>query len=147
MSENFENINSRMPDLGAVLAQRIAARNAEATGTTPPGVVDPYQVMLQKKREDANPDLVDTTNVVKWPDADIKKLTDYCAKAGIVGFNCGRMHPIAALSMLKQQFGDFSEVPLEERVPAGYQKMGTRSEYSATHPYGQSMNKKQILHG
>lgn len=146
--DEFESINSRMPDLGAVLAQRIAARNAEATGTTtPPGVVDPYQVMLQKKREDANPSLVDTTNVVKWPEADVKKLEDYCAKAGIVGFNCGRMHPVAALAMLKQQFGDFSEVPLEERVPAGYQKMGTHSGYSSNYPYSEAMNKKQILHG
>lgn len=146
--DEFESINSRMPDLGAVLAQRIAAKNAEATGTAPPpGTVDPYQLMLQKKREDVYPPTIDAKTIVKWPEADVKKLEDYCAKAGIVGFNCGRMHPVAALAMLKQQFGDFSGVPLEERIPAGYEKRGTHSGYGANYPYSQAMNKKQILHG
>ena len=148
MSEEFESLNSRIPDLGAVLAQRIAAKKAETAGTTlpPAGTVDPYQLMLQKKRGETteiNPD-----TVVKWPEESLTKLQDYCTKMGIIGFDCGRMHPIAALSMLKRQYGDdYTDVPLEERVPAGYEKRGNNSGYGPNYPYTEAMRKKQILHG
>lgn len=145
MSDTFEDIGSRMPDMASVLAQRIASRNAEA-GTPPaPGTFDPYQAMLKKKDGETAP--IDPTTIQKWPEEDVKKLEDYCQKVGIVGFNSGRMHPIAALAMLKQQFGDYSGTPLEERIPSGYEKMGTKPTYGPNYPYSAAVQKKQILHG
>ena len=143
MSEEFHEL----PDMASVLAQRIAAKKAEQPGTTPaPGTFDPYQAMLKKKEQETLP--IDPSTVQTWPVDDVKKLQDYCQKMGITGFNCGRMHPIAALAMLKQRFGeDFSNTPLEERVPAGYEKMGTKSNYGPNYPYSEAMKKKQILHG
>lgn len=148
MAEEFESINGRMPDIASVLAQRIASRKSEESGTTTPaaGTVDPYQLMLQKKNSETAP--INPETIQKWPEEDVTKLRDYCQKMGIVGFNSGRMHPIAALAMLKKQFGeDYSGVPLEERVPAGYQKSGTHSGYGPNYPYTDAIRKKQILHG
>ena len=147
MSDEFESINSRMPDLSSVLTQRIMAKKAEASGTTlpPPGTVDPYQLMIQKKKGETAE--IDPSTIQKWPEEATKKLQDYCAKMGIFGFNCGRMHPIAALALLKKQVGDYSDVPLEERIPDGYEKRGTHSGYGPGYPYSQAINKKQVLHG
>lgn len=145
MSEEFESINSRLPDLGSVLAQRIAAKQGTETTPPPPGTIDPYQLMIKKKRsetEDINPE-----TIVKWPEEDTKKLQDYCQKVGIVGFNSGRMHPIAALALLKKEFGEFADVPLEERIPQGYEKAGSQSQFGPNYPYTEAMRKKQILHG
>ena len=149
MSEEFESINSRLPDLSAALAQRIAARQAEMNGTTlpPTGIIDPYQALLQKKKSTELGEVA-PINVIKWPEADVKKLQDYCTKMGIVGFNSGRMPPLAALAHLKKQFGDdYTDVPLENRVPEGYEKKGTLSGYGPNYPYTEAMRRKQILHG
>jgi len=149
MTDDFESLNSRIPDFGSALTQRIVARKAEETGTTlpPAGTVDPYQLMLKRKQGEELKE-VDPSNIVKWPEADTKKLEDYCSKMGVVGFNCGRMHPLAALAMLKKQFGDdYTDVPLGERVPEGYEKIGTKSPYGPGYPYSQAVLKKQILHG
>lgn len=141
MSEEF----SQLPDINALLAQRIAARQSEASGTPAPGTFDPYEMMIKKKR--GEPIEVVQPEVQTWPEEDIQKLQDYCKKVGIVGYNCGRMHPLAALAMLKKQFGDYSDVPLEERVPEGYEKIGTKSTNNPNYPYSQATTKKQILHG
>lgn len=138
MSEDFPDISSRIPSMESALVQRLAARSG--TSATPaPGTYDPYQAMLDRKNGKIPEPVI--PEAVKWPEADVQRLEDYCKKVGIVGFNCGKMHPIAALAMLKRQFGDFSNTPLEERVPEGYQKLGTRT------PYGETMAKKQLLHG
>lgn len=143
MNEEFREL----PDMASVLAQRIAARKAEASGTTPPpGTFDPYQALLKKKQGETAP--IDPSTIQSWPEDDVKKLQDYCQKIGIAGFNCGKMHPIAALALLKQRFGDdFSNVPLEERLPQGYEKLGTKSTYGPNYPYSEAVRKKQILHG
>lgn len=144
MNDEFESLNSRLPDLGAVLSQRIAAKTGESVGAV--GQVDPYKLMLQKKSGTYKDQ--ELPKPIQWPEEDIQKLQTYCTKMGIVGFNCGRMHPIAALAMLKKQFGeDFSDIPLEERVPSGYQKIGTCSQQGSSYPYVNDINKKQILHG
>lgn len=144
MSDAFEDVGSRLPDMASVLAQRIASKGAE-TNNPPPGTFDPYQAMLKKKHAENAP--LDPSTIQKWPEEDVNKLQDYCQKMGIVGFNSGRMHPIAALAMLKQQFGDdFSNVPLQERVPAGYEKLGSNS-HGPNYPYTEAMHRKQILHG
>jgi hypothetical protein len=146
MSDEFESINSRIPDLSTALAQRIAARTGQTSNVNPPpGTVDPYKLMVQRKQGETTEINMDT--IKSWPEADVKKLEDYCAKVGVVGFNCGRMHPIAALALLKQQFGEFADIPLAERLPAGYEKMGTPSGNGQNYPYSQAMAKKQILHG
>lgn len=144
MSNEFEDLSSRLPDLGAVLAQRLAVKMGQ-TPTPPPGTVDPYQLMMQRKKGESME--IAPTVVQKWPEEDVKALEDYCARMGIMGFNCGKMNPVAALAMLKKQVGDFTGVPLEERVPEGYEKRGTPSAYGPNYPYTEAMRKKQILHG
>ena len=101
--------------------------------------------MIQKK-QGINSEMPEAP---EWPSDQVKKLQDYCTKMGIIGFNCGRMNPIAALAMLKKQFGeDFSDVPLNERVPQGYEKLGTKNNYNASYPYTEKGGpQKQILHG
>lgn len=146
MSDEFESINSRIPDLQSAIVQRIAARAADANPTNPPpGTVDPYELMMKRKQEKN----IDTkvSPIQKWPEREVKILEDYCQKMGIVGFNCGKMPPLVALAMLKKQFGDdFTDVPLEQRVPEGYEKLGVHSKYGPNYPYSQAVSKKQILH-
>ena len=117
-----------------------------STAPTPAGAIDPYQLMLQKKKEEVKEVL--PPDAPKWPEADVKTLQDYCTKMGIVGFNSGRMPPIAALALLKKEFGDdYTGVPLEDRVPEGYERRGTISSHNPNYPYSQAIVKKQILHG
>jgi hypothetical protein len=134
MSDEFESINSRIPDLNAAILQRLSQK--QPATSTAPGTFDPYKAMLKKKEEETAP--IDPSSVKKWPDEDTKKLEDYCAKMGVIGFST-RMNPIAALAYLKQQLGDdYTGVPLEERVPNGY---------GPVNPYSKAISKKQILHG
>lgn len=148
MADEFEDIGSRLPDLSTALAQRIAAKASEVnTNVPPPVTVDPYKMMLKKKRASEAGD-IDPGTLVRWPEEATKKLQDYCTKMGIVGFNSGKMHPMAALAMLKKQYGDdFTDVPLEERVPEGYERLGTRPSYNPSYPYSEAMRTKQVLHG
>lgn len=60
--------------------------------------------------------------VVTWPENEVKALKEFCEKHGITGFNCGNIPPATALAMLKEKIG-MGDVPLEERVPYGYQRM------------------------
>lgn len=145
--DEFESINSRMPDLASALAARIVARqNTSTSNNVPPGSFDPYQAMLKKKESETAP--IDPSTIRTWPNDAVQKLENYCNRMGIVGFSSGRMHPLASLAMLKQQYGDdYTNVPLEERVPAGYEKQGTVSSFNANYPYLQAIGKKQILHG
>jgi hypothetical protein len=143
MSDEFESLNSKIPDFTSVLAARAKGQTGIDTNP-PPGTVDPYKLMLQKKRAMDTGDL-DPGTVVRWPEEDTKVLQDYCNKMGIYGFN-SKLHPKIVLAQLKKQFGeDFTGVPLEERVPEGYEKIGTK--YSPSLPYSEAMRRKQILHG
>lgn len=133
--EDFESINSRMPDLQTALMARVASRTGESA--VPNGTVDPYQVMLNRKKG-IEPELPPTQTHA--PET-IKKLEDYCRKMGIIGFNYGRMNPLVALQMLKQQMGDFvGDTPYEDRVHPGYQKLGTKDEAVAKPG-------RQVIHG
>ena len=136
---------SEIPDMASMLAQRIAAKKG-ISHTSAPGTFDPYQAMLDRKV--GKPIDAVIPEAQQWPEEDVKRLQDYCTKMGIIGFNSGRMHPIAALSMLKKQFGqDFTDVPLEDRLPEGYEKIGTKSSYGPNYPYSAAIQKKQVLHG
>jgi hypothetical protein len=138
------------PDVSDVLTQRLQQR-FEASKNPPAGTVDPYQLIMQKKqRVVAEPSKVaiETTPIVKWPEAEIKQLQDYCTKMGIVGFNCGSMPPIVVLAMLKRQYGeDYTNIPLEDRIPEGYEKLGAHSPYGPNFTYSEAIKRKQILHG
>lgn len=145
MSDDFESINSRMPDLGAVIAQRIAAKQGIAPTPATPSGFDPYQAMLKKKEAETAP--IDPATIQRWPEQDVKTLEDYCKRMGIVGFSSGRLPPLVALRHLKDKFGeDFTGVPIEERVPSGYEKMGS-NPHGPNYPYSQPTSRKQILHG
>lgn len=91
------------------------------------GGFDPHKLMIQKKESETV--IADNTPKQLWPDKDINALQEFCAKYGIMGYNCGRMSPIAALAMLKQKLGVFDS-PSESRVT-----------------YSDSINKKILLNG
>jgi len=59
-----------------------------------------------------------SNSTIEWPEEEIKVLESFCLKHGIVGFDCGRMSPLAALSLLKSKLGVI-DAPLEERFPYG----------------------------
>ncbi len=109
-----------MPSMEQVIAQR-------SPTVIKDGAFDPHQLMLKKKLTDSG-ESVDLTPKQSWPNQDIKALEDFCLKYGIVGFNCGRMSPVAALAMLKQKLGVIE--PTENRVT-----------------YSDAMNKKMLLKG
>lgn len=145
MSEEFEDINSKMPDFASVLSQRLSAKT-NSNSLPPPGTVDPYQLMLQRKKEETSE--IDPSTIQTWPEADVQKLQDYCNKMGIYGFNSGRIPPLLALAQLKKQFGnDYTGVPLEGRVPEGYEKIGNNPVYNKNYPYSEAMHQRKILHG
>jgi hypothetical protein len=146
MSEEYESLNSKIPDFASALVNRISQKTTTTAIANNSSTFDPYQAMLKKKNDDVSP--IDPAQVQQWPDEDMKNLQDYCQKMGIVGFNSGRMHPLLALRMLKQQVGDnFENVPLEERVPAGYEKINSSRTKNPDYPFTRDISKKQILHG
>ena len=88
----------------------------------------------------ANTNITEGSNTpnVKWPEADVMRLQEYCIKMGIEGFNSGYLPPLVALAMLKEKFGD------NERIPEGH---GKQSPYGPNYPYSEALKRKQILHG
>lgn len=155
--EETKNMNDEYapyPDVSEFLSQRLAQRIAEKQTTIsneklpPPGTFDPYQVLIKKKKMEESGEIDPKTIQQKWPEEDVKKLQDYCTKMGIYGFNSGKVSPLLALAQLKKQFGDdYTGVPLDDRIPEGYQKRGTITPYNVNFPYSEAMRKKQILHG
>lgn len=141
IEDSFER--SDVPDFTQLLMHRISSRGKETT-SEPKTNFDPYKMMVNKKKSE-NGEPVDVSDVIKWPEKDLKALNDFCKKYNILGFNCGKMSPIAALSMLKSQLG-IVDAPLEERIPLGYEKRGTpTAKYNSSFPYEQSINSKKTL--
>ena len=87
-------------------------------------------------------DIITDAKPAEWPEKDIKALSDFCKKNGIMGFDCGRMSPIAALALLKRKLGIIDN-PLSERVPFGDKKPINNPGY----PYLTMVHKKNVLHG
>jgi hypothetical protein len=137
MAEEFPTL----PGFDNLLQQRIAQKSGVLP---PPGTADPYNLMLQRKKGEIKE--IDPATIQKWPEEDVKELEDYCRRNGIVGF-ASRMNPKLALMQLKRQVGDYSGVALEDRVPEGYEKVGTPNKYGPGYPYSAAVAKKQILHG
>ena len=142
-----------LPSIGQILQQRLAAKGIAANGPLPaPGTVDPYELMMARKQASLRGEPVkqpEPPPVQKWPEEDVKALEDYCKKMGILGF-ATQMNPRIALMQLKQQMGDYSGVPLDDRIPEGYEKIGTQNPYGPNYPYSNAVRgveKKQVLHG
>lgn len=119
--------HSLIPDFNQVVAKKF-------------GGFDPHAIMVKKKEVDSGA-VEDTTPKQTWPEQDVKTLEDFCAKHGILGFNCGRMSPIAAMAMLKQKIG-IIDGPLEERMPFGYEKLG---KFNPSYPYTAMVKKKTVI--
>lgn len=100
-----------------------------------PGISDWFNDNSSKKEiiTDSKPD---------WPERDIRALTEFCKKYKILGFNCGKMSPIAALALLKRQMG-VSDSPLNERIPF----TGTKPINNPDYTYQNMVQKKTLLHG
>jgi|688.fasta_scaffold699586_2 hypothetical protein len=69
----------------------------------PTSMNDPiFQSLVRRKKQGE-----DTTlpSIQEFPQSDIDELESFCRSHGILGFNCGRMNPKAALQMLKSKLG------------------------------------------
>lgn len=118
MSEQLHFEFTEYPEMPSLL-DRISQRPVVNDGA-----FDPHQLMIKKKLTDSGVNIPRQS----WPDKDVKTLEDFCLKYGIIGFNCGKMSPIAALAMLKQKLGVIE--PTENRVT-----------------YSDAMNQKILLKG
>ena len=125
--EEYSSEFSTLPDIGQVLRQRIAAKKAGTETAVPTSGFDPHKLMVKKHKVEIGEELPEIPNDPQWPDADVKALQDYCQKMGIVGFS-SRQHPRLALMKLKQNMGDFTGIPLENRSPMGYQPISPTSK-------------------
>ena len=69
-----------------------------------PNTSDPiHAMMLKRRRQQETPEECPPTS--EYSDKDIQELAEFCREHGILGFNCGRMNPKAALMMLKGKMG------------------------------------------
>ena len=67
---------------------------------------DPYQMLLRRKQQEEDPQ---SFPVIQYDERDIRELEEFCKQYNILGFNCGKMGPKAALNMLKNKLGVVSE--------------------------------------
>jgi hypothetical protein len=123
-----------LPDITQLLKQRLSDKKVSST-PVPSGVKDPYTMMVKRNRVEKGLEEPELPPAQIWPQEDMDALQAYCQKMGILGFRC-TMHPRLALQQLKQQCGDYSEIPLENRTPIGYQKLGTKAPSEKRLMYG-----------
>lgn len=144
--EEYPDIQtSHVPDFTQLLSKRMAT----AVQPSLPGF-DPHAVMVKKSQiEKGEIPAESSVPTPKWPEKDVQALEDFCKQYGIIGFNTGRMPPTAALAQLKKMMGvDYSNVPLESRIPMGYQKVGTpTNNLSPNYPYQRPSDKRTIISG
>lgn len=67
---------------------------------------DPYQMLLRRKQQEEDPQ---SFPVIQYDERDIRELEEFCKQYNILGFNCGKMGPKAALNILKNKLGVVSE--------------------------------------
>jgi len=113
-------------DFNSFVSDRLSSKQLEPNPKTS---FDPYKLMADRKK--AQDGEFTYQPVQKWPEEDIKKLEDFCKQYGILGFNCGRMPPLVALSMLKQKLGIIDSI--------------VDNKYNINNPYGSTTNNKKIL--
>jgi hypothetical protein len=80
----------------------------QRTMTTKVPDFDPIALMTKRKQQQ---DDSENVPIINYNDEDINELELFCRKHGIIGFNCGRMHPKTALRMLKIKMG----IPFQEK--------------------------------
>lgn len=128
-----DDTTNHIPEFNAMalLQARLASKGVESKSSTADGNIDPYQLMLRRKKENAEGAIA---SIQAWPDADVKRLEEFCLSHGIIGFNCGKMNPIAALSFLKQKLGVIENPSRNEG-------------YGPNYPYTEAMKKRILLQG
>lgn len=73
---------------------------------------DPYQLLMRRKQMQDNPH---DFPVMQYDLKDIHELEEFCRQYNILGFNCGKMNPKAALNMLKRKVGVINEhIPIKK---------------------------------
>jgi len=77
---------------------------------------DPYQMLLRRKQREEDPHSFPT---VEYDQNDIKELEEFCKQYNILGFNCGKMTPKAALNMLKNKLGIITEKTENKKILLG----------------------------
>ena len=130
---------SILPDFNQVIQTRM--QDIKKGGK--PVNFDPYKLMVDKKEKNSG-EFVDDKPVQTWQEKDLKALEDFCIKHGIIGFNTGRMSPIASLAFLKRKLEISDDVPLEERIPAGYEKI---HRFNPNYPYTEMVRRKILIKG
>lgn len=63
---------------------------------------DIYNALVKRKKQGEDTNL---PPIQEFPQEDVEELESFCRKYGILGFNCGRMNPKAALNMLRRKIG------------------------------------------
>ena len=63
---------------------------------------DPYQMLLKRKSRGEDTQM---PPIMDYDPNDVYELEQFCRKHNILGFNCGKMNPRAALSMLRNKIG------------------------------------------
>jgi len=72
----------------------------------PTSINDPiFQSLVRRKKHGEDATL---PPVQEFPQSDIDELESFCRSHSILGFNCGRMNPKAALYMLRNKLGVLS---------------------------------------
>lgn len=77
---------------------------------------DPYQILLRRKQREEDPQSFPT---IEYDQNDIRELEEFCRQYNILGFNCGRMGPKAALNMLKNKLGILTEKTDNKKILLG----------------------------
>jgi len=136
--------DSKLPDFGQLMAQKLVPKIQQAGGN-----FDPHAMMIKKNQVEKGEIAPDTTPEVKWPEDQVKALEDFCKQYGIIGFK-SKLSPAVSLAFLKRKIGGFEDVPLSERVPYGYERSGgtpTPNRYNPSFPYSRLEDKRVILKG
>lgn len=71
---------------------------------------DPVELLIKRIKQRDDLETGEIPRVEPYKSEDVKALEEFCKEHGIVGFNCGRMSPGAALAMLKGRMGMPSNV-------------------------------------
>ena len=108
-----------IPSFESLLANRLQPM------VTTNGSFDPCASLVKRKQRGEDTVL---PAVQQWPEEEIKALEDYCKKIGLIGFSLGKLSPRMTLNMLKSKFGDFTGIPLENRIPMGFEKICDKNE-------------------
>jgi len=99
--EVMSQMNNYDPYPTADFNQMLLRKMQQPVVSVPPEF-DPYQVLLKRKKQQDSGELPPIKDID--PD-DLYELQQFCQMHGVVGFNCGRMNPKAALQMLKSRMG------------------------------------------